>query len=95
MRHLLIETKNAGEGFLRSAAVLAGAGHPVVLALLQDGVAADRALLAGLATAGVTVLADDFSLSQRAVAPSDAVTVVDVDRLAELVLADDVRVVWH
>jgi hypothetical protein len=104
--HLLVETADwggdgKGGGFALAARVLAGAGHRVVLVLIQDAVSASTAAPASLRDvlgSGVTVLVDEFSLRQRAVAVSEVpagAEVVGADRIAELLLADGVKVVWH
>lgn len=103
--HLLVETaewSDGGEdGFARAAEGLAGTGARVTLVLEQDaigGLTAAPGLLTRVLAAGITVLADEFSLRQHAIAPAEVpagVDLVDADRFAELLLASDVRVVWH
>jgi hypothetical protein len=81
---------------------LAGAGHSVTLLLVQNGVLSARATahaagIAELVAAGVTVLADRFSLSERGIPEhrlaggirSTALDVV-VDRMI-----DGWNVIWH
>ncbi|MEV6521565.1 DsrE family protein [Longispora sp. NPDC051575] len=78
------------------AAILAGAGHRVVLYLVQDGVT--RALRGQEPAGDATVWVDGPSLAHRALRPGDlrpGVTVVDMPEVADLLLADGVRVVWH
>ena len=106
-RHLLIETQGSWNGpnsarFLEDAAVLAESGESVTVLLLQDGVftavtgaGSELDRLDGL---GVAVWADDFSLAQRALPAgrlAGSVTVTGMDAVAELLLADSCRVVWH
>lgn len=103
--HLLVETEgwcDGGEdGFARSAMALAGSGRPVVLLLAQQavsGLAAAPLLLGRVLDAGVTVLADEFSLRQHAIATCAvpaAVGTVDAEEIAALLLDEQVAVVWH
>jgi predicted peroxiredoxin len=103
--HLLVETTDwcdgDDDGFAQAARTLASAGHRVVLVLIQDAVCAVTAApvsLRGVLGSGVTVLVDDFSLRQRAVAAAEVpagVEMAGADRIAELLLVDGVKVVWH
>jgi predicted peroxiredoxin len=93
-KYLLIESRDPFESrdcaFLAElAAQLAGAGHEVTLFLVQNGVLparrGARAETLGVALrAGVEVLADDFSLRERA---------IPLDRLADGVKAAPLEVV--
>jgi len=99
--HLLVETKESGDAFLRDARALAGTGRDVTLLLIQDAAGAalrSRAAIARLTDAGVRVLIDDFSLRQHAVRAADLPTglrIVDADDIADLLLTPGVKVVWH
>jgi len=99
--HLLVETKESGDAFLRDALTLAGTGRDVTLLLIQDAAGAvlrGHAPVERLTEAGVRVLIDDFSLRQHAGAVADlptGVRAVDADDIAGLLLAPGVRVVWH
>jgi hypothetical protein len=104
---LLVESRDSFDrrdgGFCGAlACALAGAGDSVTVLLVQNGVLPARASardpgLASLVAAGVTVLADAFSLSERAIAEhrlaegvhSAALEVV-VDRMI-----DGWKVLWH
>ena len=103
--YLLIESRDpfdsADTGFCRDLAVqLAGAGHRVTLFLVQNGVLPARAGCRGagfaeLARAGVEVLADDFSLRERAIErlePEVKASPIDlvIDRMA-----DGCKLIWH
>jgi hypothetical protein len=76
-RYLLIESRDPYESrdcafFAELAAQLARAGHTVTLFLVQNGVlpargAAQGETLAVALRAGVDVLADEFSLRERAI----------------------------
>jgi hypothetical protein len=77
-------------------------GHAVTLFLVENGVLAARAgarcpSLAETVASGVTVLAEDFSLRQRAIPASDLLSGVTRTGL-ELVLdglASGNKVLWH
>jgi hypothetical protein len=81
---------------------LRAAGHEVVLYLIQNGVLGARrspasAALTALARAGVGVLADDFSLRERAIEESRlerGVGVADIEILVDHLAAGH-RVLWH
>jgi hypothetical protein len=76
--YLLIESRDPFECndvgyYYQLAQDLAGAGNKVTLLLVQNGVLAARSSaqapgLAALISAGVQVLADDFSLKERGIA---------------------------
>jgi sulfur relay (sulfurtransferase) complex TusBCD TusD component (DsrE family) len=105
--YLLIESHDPyssgdSEFYLDLARRLATAGNKVTLFLVQNGVqparsGAEAAGLATLAQDGVEVLADEFSLRERGIAPdrlrrgiSPSPLEVIVDRLAE-----GCKVIWH
>lgn len=93
-KYLLIESRDPFETAdvtycYDLAADLAKAGNTVTLFLVQNGVLPARRsvkseLLAAVARAGVTVLADDFSLRERGITP---------DRLVAGVTAAPIEVV--
>jgi sulfur relay (sulfurtransferase) complex TusBCD TusD component (DsrE family) len=76
-RYLLIESRDPFESrdterWGELAARLVREGHSVTLFLVQDGVflarvGAHAGALAGATSAGITVLADDFSLRERGI----------------------------
>lgn len=80
-KYLLIESRdpfgsNAVEQHFELAAALKREGHEIALYLVQDGVlpcrsGADGEFLHEAVAAGVTVLADDFSLQERGIGASD------------------------
>ncbi len=81
---------------------LARDGHEVELFLVQNGVlpARDGAGangLAGLAAAGVRVLADDFSLRERGIDPERIACGIQPTSLDTVVdaLEAGARVIWH
>lgn len=100
-RHLLVETRDTGEAFLRDARVLAGTGRDVTLLLIQDAVGTvirTSSPIGRLTGAGVRVLIDDFSMRQHAVAVADLPTwvrVADAHDIAGLLLVPGIKVVWH
>lgn len=81
---------------------LAGAGHAVTVFLLQNGVLGARkgsrlaAHLDPLRKQKVTVLADDYSLKERAV-PNviDGVRRSSVEELVRIIMDQPARVLWH
>jgi intracellular sulfur oxidation DsrE/DsrF family protein len=106
-KFLLIESRDPFESndvnyYYDLASNLAASGHAVTLYLVQNGVLAARrseqaAKLSALASAGVTVVADDFSLRERGIAAArltpgvkEAPIDVVVDHLAE-----GARTLWH
>ncbi|MGN2637851.1 hypothetical protein ACTD5D_16975 [Nocardia takedensis] len=104
--YLLIESRAPGSAaadrFVGDACRLRHGGARVVLALIQDGVlAAVPGVLPRLAEftgAGGAVWAEDWSIAQRGVARSDlaaGVIAVGMDRIAETLLRQEVRAVWH
>ena len=83
------------------AALLARAGQPVTVLLVQNGVLAARGdareALAGLVGAGVEVLADEFSLRERAIAPGRLPAGVAPTGIEVVVdhLEGGRKVLWH
>ena len=105
--YLLLESRDPFDSndvgqYLELAEGLAKQGDTVTLFLVQNGVLAARRSTASkaltkLAQAGVTVLADDFSLKERGISndrlaegikPAPLDTVVDQ-------LAEGVKTLWH
>jgi predicted peroxiredoxin len=104
-RYLIIESRDpfesndVGQNYVL-AADLARAGNEVTVFLVQNGVLPARAgsrsdRFDALVASGVTVLADDFSLKERAIdrlvdgiEPAPLEVVVDA-------LADGVKTIWH
>jgi len=95
------ESKEA-EHYLALAGDLRQAGNEVTLFLVQNGVFAARpgtstARLTALAEAGVTVLADSFSLRERGISAGRLAEKVKASELDIVVdhLAQGRKVVWH
>jgi hypothetical protein len=106
-KYLLIESRDPFEsndvGFCYDlAANLAREGNEVTLFLVQNGVlparsGADKGGLSKVAEAGVEVLADDFSLRERAIPASGLGAGVAAAALDVVVdqLADGRKTIWH
>lgn len=84
------------------AARLVKAGHPVTIFLVENGVFAARrgaksAALARVAGAGVEVLADEFALRERGIAPGRVIEQVKPAPLEVVVdrLCAGSRTLWH
>jgi sulfur relay (sulfurtransferase) complex TusBCD TusD component (DsrE family) len=107
--YLLVESRDPyqftdAEAFYQIATDLAKAGNAVTVYLVQNGVLPARkgakngqvAILA--ATPSITVLADDFSLRERAISASNlesGVSVSTVDDLVDLLVQPGTKAVWH
>jgi sulfur relay (sulfurtransferase) complex TusBCD TusD component (DsrE family) len=78
-------------------------GHNVTVFLVQNGVLGARKLAAksqlpAIVESGVTVLADDFSLEERGISMDECAPGLQpgtVDRLIDLIVADNTKAVWH
>ena len=104
--YLFIESRNPWESNAVRASYdlareLAGAGHEVTVFLVQNGVMPARrgAEDVGLQTVvgSVKVLADDFSLRERAIQPDGLIAGVAAAPIEIVVdaLAKGVRTLWH
>ncbi len=106
-RYLLIAsedpfTSKGIETFYALARDLVGAGLPVTLFLVQNGVLPTRRspsspALTALAEGGVRVLADAFSLRERGIPGerlAEGVKVAALDQVIEA-LAEGAKVLWH
>ena len=107
-KYLLIESRDPFEYgdvdyFTGLAGDLAGRGNDVTLFLVQNSVLMARqgatSPLGNLVKGGkVAVLADDYSLRERAVKADTllpGVKVSNVDNLVDLLAEDGVKAVWH
>ncbi len=108
-QYVFIESRDPFEspdtGFVADAAeALAARGRSVTVFLVQNGVLATRsgaargAHLGRLVGAGVTVVADDFSLRERGIEAGDlraGVRPASIDALVDLVVRPDAKTVWH
>jgi hypothetical protein len=105
--YLLIESRDPFEfasvnAFLRVALDLKKAGNTVTLFLVQNGVLPTRKGvraddLAQLTASGVSVIADEFSLKERAIAKSDLAGGVKAGSLDLVIdkLAAGSKAIWH
>ena len=109
-KYLLIESRDPFEYgdvgyFCGIAGDLANADNEVTLFLIQNGVLMCRhgvndnplpPVAAG--SSSVDVRADDFSLRERGISAGSMVSGVkssNIDELVDLLVADDVKAVWH
>jgi sulfur transfer complex TusBCD TusB component (DsrH family) len=106
--YVLIESRDpfesADTAFVAdTAAALRARGRAVTVYLVQNGVLATRAGARGsqvprLTQAGVTVLADDFSLRERGIEAGEMAKGVresSIDALVELVMQSGAKPMWH
>ena len=106
--YIFIETRDPFESrdtrFVEeTAAALKNRRNNVTVFLTQNGVLAcrrkaDVSYLAGLIKAGVTLLADDFSLTERGIRPDELVAGVkaaSIETLVEALVQINTKVVWH
>ena len=106
--YVLIESRDPFEyqdvqGFYDLARDLQKAGNKVTFYLVQNGVIPTRRgsrfeRVAELAQAGVSVVADDFSLRERAIPQAKLhpnVTISTVDALVDLLVQDGTKAIWH
>lgn len=77
-------------------------GNGVTLFLVQNGVIPARkgdrysSSFAELQKLGITILADDFSLKERAIDElAEGVNTANMDRLVQLSLQSDTKTIWH
>ena|SRR5215471_2744911 len=106
-KYLLIESRDPFENNIVArqydlAVSLVKEGNDVTLFLVQNGVLPARpsdrsALLTNAAQAGVTVLAEDFSLRERGIAVAKLAAGVRAAPLSFVIdqLADGCKAIWH
>jgi sulfur relay (sulfurtransferase) complex TusBCD TusD component (DsrE family) len=107
-RYLLIESRDPFESrdtqFVEeTATALKQRGHSVTVFLVQNGVLAARknghdTYLGRLAGAGVTLLADDFSLCERGIQSSElhaGIQQSGVEALVEMLVQENAKAIWH
>lgn len=106
--YLFIESRDPFEsrdtGFVADAAVtLKQRGSDVTVFLVQNGVLTARKNCIGshvphLAEAGVTLLADDFSLRERGIAFDEVAPEIresNIDDLVDMLIKPDTKAIWH
>lgn len=107
-RYVFIESRDPFESrdtkFVTDTAMaLKRLGHEVVIFLAQNGVLAARRAarcshLSALAKAGISVLADDFSLRERGVAGEELnmdIRESGIDALVDLLIQKETKAIWH
>ncbi|MCG8334868.1 MAG: DsrH/TusB family sulfur relay protein [Proteobacteria bacterium] len=108
-RYVLIESRDPFDSrdcdwLFETALGLTDSGAKVTVYMIQNGVLAARKhsayadRLTTLASAKVEVLADSFSLRERAISEQKLVSDVqesDVDHLVELIMEDGSKPIWH
>ena len=106
--YIFIETRDPFESrdtrFVEeTAAALKNRRNNVTVFLMQNGVLAcrrkaDDPYLARLIKAGVTLLADDFSLSERGIRSEElheGVRPTSIETLVEALVQTDTKALWH
>lgn len=86
-----------------TATALKKRGHEVTVFLVQNGVLASRqtirdSALSRMADAGVTLLADDFSLSERGIqtaALQPGVQSTSIETLVVALVEENTKAIWH
>ena len=86
-----------------TATALKQRGNDVTVFLVQNGVLAARRkarpnYVSHLAEAGITLLADNFSLAERGIGAAElhrAVQESSVEALVDVLVADGTKVIWH
>jgi predicted peroxiredoxin len=107
-RYVIIESRNPFDSrecrfITETARALKERGNEVVVFLVQNGVLAVRKKAAGnhlrlLSEAGVALLADTFSLSERGIQTSELIPAIQqagVDALVDLVVTENTKAIWH
>lgn len=106
-KYLLIESRDPfdssdSEYFSELVQGISGRGNGTTLFLVQNGVLPARKgsrhneTISKLIKGNVKVLADGFSLRERAISNLiEGVEVADMDRLVELLLEPGNKVLWH
>lgn len=108
--YVLVESRDPFEYadtgyFYEVAADLSKAGNNVTFFLVQNGVLTVRKGMSNSvveklqkAAPSVTILADEFSLRERAITPqklASGVVSSDVDQLVDLLAVSGVKAIWH
>ena len=105
-RYVFIESRDPFESrdtrFIEETAVgVKERGHEVTVFLVQNGVFAARTSarrLSGLTDAGVTVLADDVSLSERGIKPDElapGIQKAGIEALVDAIVQENTKALWH
>jgi sulfur relay (sulfurtransferase) complex TusBCD TusD component (DsrE family) len=107
-KYLFIESRDPFESrdteFLEETATsLKQRGHLVTVFLVQNGVLAARSkgresYLGRLVKAGVTLLADDFSLSERGIENAElhpGIQPSGIEALVDALVTEKTKAIWH
>ena len=106
--YLFIESRDPFESLdvrfiAETATALKERGHAVTVFLVQNGVLAARRnardyYLARLAESGVALMADDFSLSERGIQPTElhaSVQPSGIETLVDALVQENTKAIWH
>lgn len=107
-KYLFIESRDPFESrdtrFIEETAVaLKQSGHEVTVFFVQNGVMPTRSkasssYLACLARAGVKLLADDFSLSERGIQSTEllpGIQSASIESLVDALVEENTKAIWH
>jgi predicted peroxiredoxin len=106
-KYLLIESRDPfdsadSEYFFELARGISNRGNDVTLFLVQNGVFPLRSgskhsdSISALLENKIKILADEFSLRERAIKkPLDGVEVADMARVVDLLLEPGTKAIWH
>src|SRR5258706_11729599 len=107
-RYLFIESRDPFESrdtqFVEeTATTLKQRGHEVTVFLVQNGVLAARKngrdnYLARLASNGVALLADDFSLRERGLQTAELIAGIqqsNIETLVDALIQENTKAIWH
>lgn len=107
-KYVFIESRDPFESrdtrfVTETAAALVRRGHEVTVFLVQNAVLALRrdvpdSHLAGLGEAGVSLLADDFSLRERGIDPAElcpGVQASGIETLVDTLAQENTNAIWH
>ena len=107
-KYLMIESRDPYEYadanyFYDLASDLAQRGNELAFFLIQNGVLTTRKAarpdkLSELRQAGVTLLADEFSLRERGIRPeavAEGVHVTEIGTLVDMLVEDGRKAIWH
>jgi predicted peroxiredoxin len=107
-QYLFIESRDPFESrdtrFVEeTSAALKRLGHDVTIFMVQNGVLAARpnqrtGYLNRLNGAGVTLMADDFSLRERGILPAElsaGIQPASIETLVDLLIDPNTKAIWH